>query len=248
MASNSRKLSAGSIIGLSALFLSVTAVVLLLVTFVFGSVHGTEFNPQTFERRMFGFHEIPLVRLQVTPLWRVEANGEVEELVIAQPYVKPEPNAPEQWHLISLTRRNYKQPPTDVQILARYLDASDEDGDSYWTEWSIKHADMAAIFWPEVARLARLEQYVLLPKLFDLARNAEELKTFQADLKQLQTKQLKEMADRLQQRTAKVEDEKVKEDLKQRAEALAAAVKSAEEELSKEPKLEEEKPKPAAKS
>jgi hypothetical protein len=245
MASNSRKLSTGGIIGLGALFLSVAAVVLLLVTFVFGAVEGKEFNPQTFERRRFGFHEIPLLRLQVTPLWRVEANGEVEQLVIAQPYVKPDPKAAETWHLISLTRRNYKQPPTDVEILARYLDAWDEDGDTYWAEWSIQHPEMAALFWREVARLARLEQYVLLPKLFKLARNAEELKTFQTDLKQLQTRQLQEAADRMQQRTAKVEDEKLKEDLKQRAEALAAAVKSAEEDLSKEVKAAE---KPAAES
>jgi hypothetical protein len=241
MANTSRKLSAASVVGLSALVLSVAAVLLLLVTFVFGSVHGTEFNPQTFERRMFGFHEIPLVRLQVTPLWRTEANGAVEQLIIAQPYVKPEPNAPEQWHLISLTRRNYKQPPTDVQILARYLDAQDEDEESYWTEWSIKHPELAAIFWPEVARLARLEQYVLLPPLFELARNADDVKKFQSDLKQLQTKQLQETADRLKERTAKVEDEKLKEELQKRSEALATAVKAAEEELSKEPKKEGEK-------
>lgn len=241
MASNSRKFSTGSTVGLGALLLSVAAVVLLLATFIFGGVSGAEFNPQTFERRMFGFHEIPLIRLQIMPLWHAEANGEVEELVIAQPYVKPEPNAPETWHLISLVRRNSKQPPTDVQVLTRYLDAKDEDGDSYWAQWSIKHPEMAAIFWPEVARLARLEQYLLLPPLFELARNAEEAKAFQADLKQLQTRQLQETADRLQQRTAKVEDEKVKDVLQKRADAIAAGAKSAEEELSKEPKKAEDK-------
>ena len=242
MATNSRNLSTGSVVGLAALILSVTAVLLLLATFIFGGVAGTEFNPQTFDRRMFGFYEIPLVRLQVTPLWRVENNGEVEQLVIAQSYVKPEPGAPETWHLISLVRRNSRQPPTDVQVLARYLDAKDEDGDSYWAGWSLKHPEMAAIFWPEVARLARLEQYILLPPLFELARNAEEAKAFQSHLKQLQTRQLQETADRLQQRTAKVEDESVKAEMQSRAEALASAVKAAEEELSKEPKKADEKP------
>lgn len=238
---NNRNLSTGSFVGLGALILSVAAVALLLATFIFGGVGGTEFNPQTFERRMFGFYEIPLIRLQVTPLWRAEANGEVEQLVIAQSYVKPEPNAPENWHLISLVRRNSRQPPTDVQILARYLDAKDEDENSYWTDWSLKHPEMAAIFWPEVARLARLEQYILLPPLFELARNARETKTFQTDLKQLQTKQLEETANRVQQRTAKVENEKLKEELQRRAEALASAAKAAEEELSKEPKKAEDK-------
>jgi hypothetical protein len=241
MANPTRKLSAGSIVGFSALVLAASAVVLLLVTFIFGAVSGTEFNPQTFERRMFGFHEIPLLRLQVTPLWRVEANGGVEQLVTTQNYVTPDAKNTDEWHLIAMVRRNYKQPPTDVQILARYLDAKDEEDDSYWANWSTKHPEMAAIFWPEVARLARLEQYVLLPPLFELARNAQDIKQFQSDLKQLQTKQLQETADRLQARTAKVEDEKLKEQLQQRAEALAAAVKAAEEDLSKEPKKADEK-------
>jgi hypothetical protein len=241
MASNSRTLSAGNMIGLGALILSTALVVLLLVTFIFGGVGGTEFNPQTFERRIFGFYEIPFVRLQVTPLWRTEHNGDVEQLVIAQSYVKPEPNAPETWHLISLIRRNFKQPPTDVQILARYLDAKDEEGDSYWAQWSIKHPEMAALLWPEVARLARLEQYILLPPLFELARNAEETKSFQAALKQLQTRQLQETADRVEQRTAKVEDEKLKQELQKRAAALTSAVKAAEEELSKDLKKADQK-------
>jgi hypothetical protein len=239
MVNTSRSYSTGSIVGLGALILAATAVVLLLAVFLFGAVYGTEFNPQTFERRMFGFHEVPLLRLQVTPLWRVESNGDVEQLVIAQKYVAPDPQAPETWHLISMVRRNFKQPPTDVQILARYLDAKDEDEDSYWANWSTKYPELAAIFWPEVARLARLDEYVLLPPLFELARNAEDAKTFQADLKQLQTRQLQEAADRLEQRTAGIEDEKLKQDLHQRAKDLATAVKSAEEDLSKERQKEE---------
>lgn len=227
------KVSLLGVIGMTALVLSAAAVVLLLVTFAIGSVSGTEFNPQTFERRWFSFYEIPLVRLQVTPLWRVGANGDVEDLVIAQKYVTPPPKAPEQWELISLVRRNYKQPPTDVQILVRYLDANDEDRDSYWTQWSIKHPEMAALLWPEAARLARLEQYVLLPPLFELARGAESVKTFQIELKQLQARQLQEAADWMQKRSSQAEDAEIKEQLLKRAEALNSAVKAAEEELSK---------------
>jgi hypothetical protein len=231
----SRKLSVGSIIGLGALILSAAAVVLMLVTFAFGGVRGTEFNPQTFERRMFGFYEIPLLRLQVTPLWRAETNGDVEQLVISQKYVAPEANAPETWHLISLVRRNYKQPPTDVQILVRYLDAKDADGDSYWTQWSIAHPEMAALLWPEVARLARLESYVMLPPLFELAHNAESVKAFQLALKQLQTSQLQAAAERMEHRSAKVEDEQLRTELQERGQMLATAAAAAADELSKEP-------------
>src|SRR5436190_1923997 len=143
MATTNSKWSLGSILGICALVLSATAVVVLLGTFLFGSVHGYEFDPQSFERRSFGFYEIPLLRWQITPLWRAEANGELEELVIAQKYVLPEKNAPPDWHLISLERQNSKLPPTDVKILARYLDAQDEHSHSYWAQWSLKHPEMA---------------------------------------------------------------------------------------------------------
>src|SRR5689334_14343210 len=142
------------IIGLSLLILTGAAVVIVLVTFVFGGVEGTEFNPDSFERRHFGFYQIPLIRLQVTPLWRSEYNGEVENLVTARKYVVPTPGAPETWHLIGFKRSSYTPPPTDAQILARYLDARDENHQVYWADWSTDHPDMAAVLWPEVARLA----------------------------------------------------------------------------------------------
>lgn len=228
--------SASSVVGIGALIITGCAVMLALMTFVFGLVTGYEFNPQTFERRMFGFYEIPLLRLQVLPLWRAEANGEVEELVTSTPYVLPEPNAPEQWHLISMQRSSQKSPPTDVQILARCLDAQDEHADSFWAEWSIKHPECATILWPEVARLARLELYVLMPPLFEAARNANDAKLFQNELKRLQPEQLKALGIRWQQRSSSANDGPDKAELAQRATIVLAAAATAEAELSKDRK------------
>jgi hypothetical protein len=239
MANSNSKWSLGSIIGVSALVLSAIAVVVVLTTLLFGAVRGQEFDPQSFERRNFGFHEIPLLHLQVTPLWRAEANGELEQLIIAQKYVVPATNSQPDWQLISLVRQNSKLPTTDVQILARYLDAKDEDDHSYWTQWSMKHPEMAAILWPEVARLARLELYVLLPPLLELARNATEIKPFQADLKQLQTQQLQETVDRMKKRASAVTDQDAKDKYDERIIKLEAAITAADEDLSQEIKAAE---------
>src|SRR4051812_28097777 len=151
MVADSTKLNWGSVLGIGALVLTACAVVILLVTFMFGSVRGHEFNPQTFDRRDFGFYEIPLIRLQVTPLYRTESTGDVETLLQAQKYVQPDlqaapdPQAPDVWRLISFRRSSYTPPPTDVQILIRYLDARDDKHNHYWHEWSVKHATLAAI-------------------------------------------------------------------------------------------------------
>jgi len=233
------------IIGLSLLILTGVLVVVALVTAVFGGVGGTEFNPESFERRHFGFYEIPLIRLQITPLWRSEDNGEVEDLVITQKYVTPTPGAPETWHLIGLQRSSHTPPPTDVQILARYLDARDENHQVYWADWSTDHPDMAAVLWPEVARLARLELYPLLPPLFELARNSESLATFQTELKQLQTKQLQDLADRYKQRGEKIDDEAAKKRVDERVASLEDAVKTAGEEIVRDRKKEAEERKKA---
>ena len=146
------------------------AVVVAISTFMFGYVTGSEFNPQTFDRRRFGFYEIPLVRLQVTPLSRSIVTGDVEAHLQLQKYVTPVAGAPERWHLISFRRSTYEPPATDVQILQRYLDARDDAFGRYWLGWSTKQPKLAKILWPEVARYARADLYLLLPPLFSLAK------------------------------------------------------------------------------
>lgn len=238
MANNNQKFSWGAAIGMGALILTGTAVVIVLATFMFGGVHGTEFNPNTFERRRFGYYEIPLLRLQVTPLYREEAGGDLEGLVQTR-YVKPIPNAPETWHLISFRRSAAAEQPTDARILARYLEAHDETRNSYWHEWSVKHPERAALLWPEVARLARLELYPLLPPLFECARQAEDTKAFQKAIRQLQTQQLTASAERLKKRAEELDNEELKTQLEERSTLLADAAKEADSDLQKDPPSED---------
>jgi hypothetical protein len=220
VANNQQKVTWGGTLGLAGLVLAGCAVVVALATYMFGYVSGYEFNPQTFERRRFGFYEIPLVRLQVTPLWRNDASGAVEQLVRSHNYVTPTKGAPEQWDLISFRRSTYKPVPTDPLILQRYLDAQDAARSPFWQDWSVEHPDLAKILWPEVARLARMDLYVLLPPLFDLAREASDVKVFEPQLHKLQAQQLRENADHLKKRADEIEDADVKAALQKRAEEL----------------------------
>jgi hypothetical protein len=192
----------GGFIGLAGLSLAACAVMIALVTLFFGRVAGTEFNPQTFERRQFSFFEIPLIRLQVTSLSRADISGPVEQHVRSQGYVKPTPGVPETWHLVALRRSTYAATPTDPLILQRYLDARDADDAHYWQNWNVKHPQLAKVLWPEVARLARLNLYVQLPPLFALARDATDPQTFAVALRQASLDQLDEYITRLERASA----------------------------------------------
>jgi hypothetical protein len=55
-------------------------------------------------------------------------------------------------------------------ILCRYLDQRNAKHDLTWLKWSSDHADLARVFWPIVARVARAGLYVTTPGLFETAR------------------------------------------------------------------------------
>jgi hypothetical protein len=218
------KLSWGGIIGLTALALAGMAVVVALATLLFGGVAGYEFNPQTFERRRFAFFEIPLLRLQVTPLKRTGVSGPVEQSITGNNYVQPDAKAPETWHLISFHRSNYAPSPTDTQILIRYFDAENPEGGNYWQDWTIEKPQLAKLLWPEVARLARLELYVLLPPLFELAREAKDPTQFAKDLNALQAQEAQAVIERLEKQIEATEDAETRARLEQRVDALMPLV------------------------
>jgi hypothetical protein len=191
----------GAALSIAALVLAGCGVVIALATYLFGRVEGVEFNPHSFERRQFSFYEIPLLRLQVTPLSRTIHSGEVEQLVKTQKYVVPPPGVSPQWHLVSLRRNSLESPPTDALILQRYFDASDDDSHRFWHEWSVAHPALAKVLWTAVARYAQHDLYLLLPPLFELASNAQEESSFVASLHKLQVEQLQEFAAQLQKQS-----------------------------------------------
>ena len=169
------------------------ALVTLIATLMFGSVYGTEFAPDTFERRSYFYYELPVVRLQVTPVQRVTSRSTLEQALIDRKYVQPI-NPPKRWDLIRAYRVNGLWRQGDAEILAEYLDVHDDKG-PHWLEWSDREPKLAAIFWPEVAKQARAELYILMPDLFELAAQSTDPAKFTRDLQLLLARKYEELAD-----------------------------------------------------
>src|SRR5437763_4737012 len=60
-----------------------------LATVTFGAVHGTEFCPQTFERRSYSYYELPLRHIQTTGERHEDLTGATEEHVTSNKYTAP---------------------------------------------------------------------------------------------------------------------------------------------------------------
>lgn len=138
------------------------------VTLFFGQVSGTEFSPESFDRRSFRYHEVPLLGWQVTPIKRDSATGTLETFLQQQDYFTAQ--AATRWDLIMATQRGQIIDPRGASILAPYLDANTPAAKSYWVDWSKQHPGHARWLWPEVVRLARRRLYVLIPDVMRLAR------------------------------------------------------------------------------
>jgi hypothetical protein len=153
-------------LGLSALLGIGFAV--LVATLAFGARGGEEFSPTSFSRRSFYYYEIPLLRIQVTPVIRDDDTNALETLLQTKNYVTSKPPGTPRWDLVLASHAGTAAFHGDASILCNYLDATDDDGSLYWKVWTEKHPKLAAVFWPLVARVARQQLYLLEPELFEL--------------------------------------------------------------------------------
>lgn len=152
-------------------------VVLLMLIRIQGRVEGTEFAPTHFQQRHFSFFEIPLLRLQITPIRRTAQTPATANYLRLHSLVKTSAGAPSSWHLVSISRGLTGETPAAADLLTSQLDLETE-GTEYWRSWSVDHPQRAKVFWPIVQELALRELYILLPQLFELAQldlSADEL-------------------------------------------------------------------------
>lgn len=159
-----------------------------LVTLIFGRVSGEEFTPHGFQRRSFHYYELPIVHLQVWPMKRFDATGDLEAALIKQKLLPPSaattPKDP-RWDLVQGFRGAQLVQQGDAQILMRYLDAHDSASNLLWLEWSNDKPELAKILWPVVARLAEEELYLFLPDVFELAHGATDPDALKKSLDEL---------------------------------------------------------------
>jgi len=150
--------------------LSVGVLVLFAVA-TFGMVLGYEFSPDLFQRRQFVYYQLPLLRIQVTPVFRDAISNDLERHLSRSGAV-PLSGVP-RWDVVD-TRPGAKGPRGDAAILCTFLDLRDDDGDLVWLKWTQEHPELAREFWPHVAQVARDGAYYLVPDLFELVAPARD--------------------------------------------------------------------------
>ena len=143
----------------------------LVSIFMFGIVTGTEFCPQTFEVRRFQYLQLPIVGVQVFGIDRVDETPSLCSTLTTRGYVL-EQKGKKTWDLIE-TSEGPETVEADAKILTSYLGVG-FFGETIETEkWTQKNADLAKVFWPAVADLARANVYFLMPELFDLRHEGQ---------------------------------------------------------------------------
>jgi hypothetical protein len=178
------------ITGWSILALAGAALVVFLATVTFGAVHGTEFCPQTFERRSYDYYEVPVLRIQVTGEKHKDLTGATELSLTANKHITPPNSGTQDWHVLIGSRSTPLRPPGDAHILMEYLDAKESDDYHRWARWSETHAALAKVFWPAVQRLAIGNGYVFMPDLFDLTKSIDDPGKLQQEVDRLVTEKL----------------------------------------------------------
>jgi hypothetical protein len=165
----------------------------LLGTAIFGRVTGVEFAPDSWERRTYTYYELPIFQIQVSSVTRNTRREPVEQELVNKKYVSV--NAPpKRWDLVSSFRHNTRWRQGDAQILCAYLDAWNDD-ELYWLHWTNSRPELAAIFWPEVAKLAREQLYSLTPDLFELVAGVKDPTELARDLSRILAQRYEELAD-----------------------------------------------------
>jgi len=189
------------IAGWSLLGLLCAMLFVFVVIVTFGAVRGTEFCPQTFERRSYWLHELPLTGIQVTGIRRKNESQATELFITSNKYVAaPAAGTKQDWHLIAGSR-GVASTKGDAGILMTYLDAKDGDDYHRWVKWSEEHPKLAPILWPAIQRLARHELYIFVPDLFDLAKTIEDPVKLRQELDRTVANKLLFLARRLTDRS-----------------------------------------------
>ena len=104
------------------------------LVFSFGRVDGTEFSPDRFSRRDFTYYQIPIVKLQITPVVRSNPAHVLEDYLSNKKILVPGKTA-DRWDPVN-TFSGAAQIDGDAKILCNYLDTRNEDGDFLWLDWT----------------------------------------------------------------------------------------------------------------
>jgi hypothetical protein len=153
------------------LIFTICLVVLAFMVLVFGRISGIEISNQDLTAREFFYWQIPVARIQVTPVYRQPLSSCASETEIASLLKPLQPGITPQWDLVQFNDAFVKEggSRSDGAILWEYLQLN-QDTYFFWIEWTKKHPTRAKELWPAIQDLARSHLYSGVPKLFELYR------------------------------------------------------------------------------
>ncbi|HEU0069641.1 MAG TPA: hypothetical protein VFQ26_10365 [Nitrospiraceae bacterium] len=145
---------------------------------------GEEFSPDDFTRRTFTYYELPILGLQVTPIWHADSTNDLEKYLLNDKLIIAAKSQPQRWDLVTGHKGPRRETRGDALILCQYLDAVDKDGKNVWQTWSEQHTESAKILWPTIGKIARQQLYSFTPDLFRLAQSETATAEFKTVLNQ----------------------------------------------------------------
>lgn len=166
--------------------------VLLVVIQTQGNISGTEFSPTHFQQRDFGFYEIPLIHLQISPIRRTSSTPSTAKFLRQKSLVTAPKGQPTDWHLVKISRGIGGTTYADANLLIDQL-LLNPDGDLYWKVWTTDHPKLAAVLWPVIQKLAERELYILMPRLFEIAQTDQNPDQLQAAIDNYLVEQYQEL-------------------------------------------------------
>ena len=150
---------------------------------LFGHVHGEEFCPQKFTVQRFSYYEIPLARIQLTPVVfspSGRGNAALSRHLRTKRLLGSVASEMLRWDIIHMGGISSNSSQGDAEILVKYLEQPGAVGAESWLDWTQnkKHEEVVSLFWPLIAQLAQERLYVLMPDIFDSARAASSAADF----------------------------------------------------------------------
>jgi len=142
------------------------------VVFIFGRVSGEEFSPEAFQRRRYWFYQIPVLKIQISPVAHENVSTGLEDRIATDIKAVNTTDPSVTWDIVTANRAGRSVYSGDARILCDSLEIGDTSGNLVWEEWTDDHKELATLLWPLVAEVARARLYVLIPDLLDIAQSA----------------------------------------------------------------------------
>lgn len=170
-----------------------------IVVYTYGEISGQEFSPDLFQRRTFSYYELPVLKVQISPIVRLPQPTPVESFLATKTYVTPVKTSTPRWDLVKAQRSDKVFREDDAAILCVYLDMRTNGGKFHWEVWSDAHPELAKVFWKGVSEVVRNQLYTFLPDLVRLATKTEDADELQTEVDGLLVEKYRRLAEWQQQ-------------------------------------------------